>query len=231
MKKCIRYKGNTNNTSAIIFLKSKVKNSQWWYFVWENLRGGFCCSSFHFCIFILFLYLHFIFDLHFVVVLHWSFFLIHIFFSQSSLTYPLTIARFSHSFYIFSPAHCRVICDTFIFNHFVIFLPRALRFWVSIFYPQVFFTLRSFTDILPAFIKVFLRAGSSSFKFAGLHIDSENTDSAHLFVWFTVIHNFHIQNDSVLNSTKCYHELLVVKTLVYMILNCFELFSLVQSHM
>ena len=50
-------------------------------------------------------------------------------------------------FYTFSPAHCRVIHDTFIFNHSVIFLPRALRFWVGIFYPQVFFTLHSF----PAF--------------------------------------------------------------------------------
>ena len=45
--------------SVIIFLKSKVKNSQRWYFAWENLRGGFCdvgchllicrCSSFFCC--------------------------------------------------------------------------------------------------------------------------------------------------------------------------------------
>ena len=39
------------------------------------------------------------------------------------------------------------------------------------------------------------------------------------------------QNDSVLRSTTYYHELLVVKSLVYMLLTCFELFSLVQSHM
>ena len=51
-------------------------------------------------------------------------------------------------FYTFSLAHRRVIRDTFIFNHSVIFLPRALQPSVSIFYPQVFFTLRSFTDIL-----------------------------------------------------------------------------------
>ena len=74
-----------------------------------------------------------------------------------------------------------------------------------------FFMLRSFTDILPAFIKASLGAGSSSLKFAGLHTDPQNTDPAHLFVWFTVIHNLHIQNDSVLNSTIYYHELLVVK--------------------
>ena len=89
-------------------------------------------------------------------------FFIHIFFSTSSLTLPWTIARFLDPFCTFSPAHRRVICDTFIFNHSVIFLPRALRFWVGIFYPQAFFTLRSFPTFLeqPAFIKVSLGAGS-----------------------------------------------------------------------
>ena len=50
------------------------------------------------------------------------------------------------------------------------------------FYPQAFFTLRSFTDILPALSKASLRAGSSSLKFAGLHTDPQNTDPVHLFV-------------------------------------------------
>ena len=78
-----------------------------------------------FLIFILFLlYLHFIFDLYFVdVVLHLSMLFIHIFFSTSSLTLPWTIAGFLHPFYTFSPAHRRVIRNTFIFNHSVIFLP------------------------------------------------------------------------------------------------------------
>ena len=65
-------------------------------------------------------------------------------FSTSSLTLPWTIARFLHPFCTFSPAHRRVIRDTFIFNHSVIFLPRALRFWVGIFYlellPDIFGT-------------------------------------------------------------------------------------------
>ena len=56
-------------------------------------------------------------------------------FSTSSLTLPWTIARFLHPFCTFSPAHRRVIRDTFIFNHSVIFLPRALRFWVGPFLP------------------------------------------------------------------------------------------------
>ena len=74
---------------------------------------------------------------------------------------------------------------------FLFHLPRALRFWVGIFYPQAFFTLCSFPTFLvqPAFIKASLGAGSYSLKFAGLHTDPQNTDPAHLFVWFTVIHN------------------------------------------
>ena len=124
-------------------------------------------------------------------------FFIHIFFSTSSLTLPWTIARFLDPFCTFSPAHRRVIRDTFIFNHSDIFLPRALRFWVGISYTQGFFTLRSFPTFLaqPAFIKASLGAGSYSLKFAGLHTDPQNTDPAHLFVWFTVIHNLlHILN-------------------------------------
>ena len=117
--------------------------------------GGFCDVGCH---------------LHFVAVLHLLFFFIHIFFSTSSLTLLLTIVRFLHPFCIVSPAHRRVICDTFIFNHSVIFLRRALRFWVGIFYPQAFFTLRSFPTFLAqsAFIKASLGAGSYSLKFAGL---------------------------------------------------------------
>ena len=38
-----------------------------------------------------------------------------------SLTLPWTIAGFLHPFYSFNPAHRRVIRDTLIFNHSVIF--------------------------------------------------------------------------------------------------------------
>ena len=130
-------------------------------------------------------------DIGFVVTLHFSFFFIHIFFSTSSLTLLWTIARFLDPFCNFSPAHCTVIRDTFIFSHSVIFLPWVLRFWVSTFHPQAFFTLCSFPTFLaqPAFIKASLGVGSYSLKFAGLHTDSWNTDPVHLFVWFIVIHN------------------------------------------
>ena len=69
-------------------------------------------------------------------------------FSTSSLTLPWTIARVLHPFCTFSLAHRKSICNTFIFNHSVIFLPWALRFWVGIFYPQTFFTLCSFPTFL-----------------------------------------------------------------------------------
>ena len=132
-------------------------------------------------------------------------------FSASSLTLPWTVAGFLHPFYTFSPAHRRVIRNTFIFNYSVIFLPQALRFWVRIFYAQAFFTRRSLTDILPAFTKASLGASSSFLKFTGLHTDLRNADAVHLFVWFTVIHNLHSQKNSFWNSSIYYDELLVVK--------------------
>ena len=205
MKNNIRYKGNINSTSVIIFLIRRQK-----------LPAMLLClgkPTLLEVFVMLVVVVHSFLCLHFVVVLH-SFFVLHFVvfvlmwycsshcFSTSSLTLPWTIAGFLHPFYTFSPAHRRVIRDTFIFNHFVIFLPRALRFWVDIFYPPAFSTLRSFTDILPAFIKASLGAGSSSLKFAELHTNNlQNTDPAHQFVLFTVILIFQIQNDSVLNST------------------------------
>ena len=117
-------KNNYLHKSQTIINNHKIiKNCQWWYLLGRT-SGGFCDV-----------------DLHFVIViLHLSMFFIHIFFSTSSLTLPWTITGFLHPFYTFSPAYRRVIRDTFIFNHSVIFLPRVLRFWVGIFYPQAFFT-------------------------------------------------------------------------------------------
>ena len=137
--------------------------------------GGFCDVG---CDFVV--VLHFIFDLHFVVVLHFvSRLLFHGTSTPPWLLRPVKASTSSELYpdYFWLP---------FLFH-----LPRALRFWVGIFYPQAFFTLRSFPTFLaqPAFIKASLGASSSSLKFAGLHTDPRNTDPAHLFVWFTVIHN------------------------------------------
>ena len=98
-----------------------------------------------FLVFISFLYLHFIFDLHFVVVLYLPMFFIHICFSTSSLTLPWTIARFLHPFYTFSDSR------HFHFQPFRYLLAAsatALSELFFFFYPQAFFALRSFTDIL-----------------------------------------------------------------------------------
>ena len=191
MKNSIRYKGKINNTSVIIFLIGGQKLPAMllcleeppvrvlWY--WLSLFIHFCSSFGCFSLFILFFI--------FVDVLHSHllFDIIH----HPSMDYCQAFTPISY----FQPSPSQS-------DHSVIFLPWPLRFWVGIFYPQTFFTLRSFTDILPELIKAFLGVGSSSLKFTGLHTDPWNTDLAHLFVWFTVIHSLHIQNDSFLNSTK-----------------------------
>ena len=82
MKNNIRFKGNINNASVIIFLIGSQlnKNSQPCYFAWKNLQWGFCdvgCS----CSFILLLFfIHFCSS--FVAVLHFHCF------STSSLALP-----------------------------------------------------------------------------------------------------------------------------------------------
>ena len=119
--------------------------------------------------------------------------------------HPSPFRGLSPDFYTHFVLSAQPIAEWFWHFHFQPFqdllstvLPRVLRFLVGIFYPQVFFTLRSFTDILPTFIKASLGAGSYSLKFAGLHTVPWNTDPDHLFLWFIVIHNLHIQNDSFL---------------------------------
>ena len=135
MKNNIRYKGNTNNTSVIIFLIGGCpnKNSQGWYFAWENLQWGFCCC----CSFIFVLHFVVIFVLHFVVaVLHFiSRVLCHVTGTPPWFLRPVNASTSSELYpdYFWLPL--------------LFHLPRALRFWVSVFYPQAFFTLRSFTDI------------------------------------------------------------------------------------
>ena len=75
-------------------------------------------------------------------------FFIHCF-STSSLTLPWAIARFLHRFYTFSPAHCRVIHDTFILTFLgpsVTVLLRLLRIWECFLLSGVFY-LTLFPDI------------------------------------------------------------------------------------
>ena len=107
MKNNIRYKGNINNSSLIIFFNWKTKTPSDVTFL-ERISSEVscdvgCCSSFQFCS---------------------SFCCFSSFccccsshcFSTSSLTFPWTIPRFLHPFYTFSPAHRRAIRDTFILS-------------------------------------------------------------------------------------------------------------------
>ena len=146
-------------------------------------------------------------------------FFIHICFSTSSLTLPWTITRLLHPFYTFSPAHCRVIRNTFIFNFSVIFLPRALRFWVAMFYPQAFFTLCSFTHILICIYQGF--PGSRQFF---LEVCRASYWSSKHRAGPSVCLIYSNPQSKIYNSATYYHELLVVESLGYMVLTHFELF-------
>ena len=109
-----------------------------------------------------------------------------------------------------------------------ILLPRALRFWVGTFHPQAFFALHSFTDILPAFIRTSLGAGSFSLGFPGLHTDPQDSPSVCL------IHS----NPQSLYSERFFFNfyhifawIACAESLIYLLLTRFKLFSLVQSYM
>ena len=188
----------------------------------------------------LLLYLHFIFWSSFLtfillLYLHLSMFFIHISFTFQH--HPSPFCGLSPGFYTHFILSAQPITEWLRYFHFQLFwylLTASATVLIGPFYTHGHFLPYAPPPTFlaqPAFIKASLGAGSSSLKFAGLHTDPRNTDPAHLFVWFTVIHNLHIQKNSFLNSTIYYHELLVVKSLVYMLLTRFELFSLVQSHM
>ena len=145
MENIIRNKGNTNNTSVIIFFNWKSKTPSNGTLLGRTSGEVFIIVVNLFLFFILLLFfIHFCFSFcfcsSFIFVLHLLLFFIHCF-STSSFTLPWTIAGFLHPFYTFSPAHRRVICDTFISNLSGIFLPWVLWFWMGIFLPTGIFYL------------------------------------------------------------------------------------------
>ena len=151
MKDNIRYKGNINSTSVIIFLIRRQK-----------LPAMLLClgkPTLLEVFVMLVVVVHSFLCLHFVVVLH-SFFVLHFVvfvlmwycsshcFSTSSLTLPWTIARFLHPFYTFSSVHHRVIHDTFIFNLTKIFFSQFYRGRYG--FEWAFFTQRRFLPCAPS---------------------------------------------------------------------------------
>ena len=107
-------------------------------------------------------------------------FFIHCF-STSFLTLPWTIARFYTHFILSAQPNAEwftiLSFSTFSRSSFHSVTSSATVLSGHFLPTGVFFTLRSFTDILPAFIKVSLGANSSSLKFAGLHTDPRNRTS------------------------------------------------------
>ena len=95
-------------------------------------------------------------------------------------------------------------------------LPRALRFWVGIFYPQAFFILRFFPTFWHNLLlsRFHWETAVTFLKFVELHTDPPNTEPAHLFVWFTLIHNLPYILNLYLCMSILQKFLLVVKTLI-----------------
>ena len=112
-----------------------------------------------------------------------------IFFSTSCLTFPWPIARVIDPFRTFNPVHHSVILDTFIFQPFCYLLTASATVLSGHFLPTgVLYSFPTFWHNL--LLSRFCWEPAVTFlKVAGLHTDPRNTDPAHLFVWFTVIHN------------------------------------------
>ena len=148
-------------------LELKAKNSQRWYLLgrtsWRFLWYWFCCCF----LFVVFLHSHFLFDI--------------------ILTLPWTIARFLGPFC----TSAQLIAEWFTTLSFSTIPLSCYRERYGFECAQVFFTLRS----LPKFWHNLLLSrfhwepALTFLKVAELHTDPRNTDPAHLFVWFTVIHN------------------------------------------
>ena len=214
MKNNIRYKGNTNNTSVIIFFNRGPTQ--------QKLRAMILCLGEPPGRF-------------FVVAVHsFLFFILLLFFISFPGYFTMSLALHPWHLKLVKTSTKLWALPRLLLIAFCFFICRErYGFEWGFFFPLAFFTLRSFIDI-------FLRLTRPPWEpavlpwslHAGVHTDDpRSTDPVHLFVWFTVIHNLHIQKNSFLNSTIYYHELLVIKSLVYMLLTRFELFSLVQSHM
>ena len=161
----------------------------------ERTSRGFCSFLFILLLLLLFfIYLHLsMFLLLLVLYLHLIFRLLcHVTGTSPWLLRPMKVSTSSELY----PNYFRL---SFLFHP-----PRVLRLWVGIFYPQAFFTLYSFLiflahpDIFGTSLTFWHNLLLSRFqwqptatflKVAGLHTDPRNTHPAHLFVWFTVIHN------------------------------------------
>ena len=173
MKNNIRYKGNTNNTSVIIFFNCRTKTPSDVTLLGRTAEEVFMMLLF----FISFLYLHFIFDLNFVVVFLHS----HLLFDV--IPHPcVDYRRVFIPIYTFRPAHRRVIRHNFINQPFRYLLAASATALSGHFLPKVFFTLCSFTDILTCVYQGFPGSWQFFLEVCRALYGSPNTDPAHLLV-------------------------------------------------
>ena len=118
---------------VLLLLRRTQQNSQGWYFAWENLQEVFAMLV-----------------VVVVVFPHWRFLRFRATFPcHRHSTRLLRLVKVSTGFELYPGCFWLLY---FLPGFFVTVLPLALRFWVGIFYPQTFFTLRSFTDILSRFV-------------------------------------------------------------------------------
>ena len=151
-------------------------------------------------------------------------FFIHIFFSTSSLTLlRIIITWFLDPFCTFSPAHHKVICDTFIFQPFHYLLTVSTTVLSGHCLPTGIFNLTLLSDIFSTFptfwhnlllSRFYWEPAVTFLKVAGLHTDPQNTVLTYLFVWFTLFHNLLCIFNFDLSMSILQKFLLVVKTLI-----------------
>ena len=176
---------------------------------WENLRRFLWCWS-SFCCCCCCCYSSFVDLFH-------SHFLFNI------IPHPFVDYRQVFKTHFELSAQPRVIRDTFIFQPFRYLLTLSATVLSGHFLPTDVFYLMLLPDIFGTFPTLWHNLLLSRFhwepaanflKVAGLHNDSPNTDPAHLFVWFTVIHNLLYILTSYLCMSILQEFLLVVKTLI-----------------
>ena len=188
--------------------------------------------------------LHFIFVLHFVLffILLLLFFISLLLmwccsshcFLTSSFILSWIIARFFHPFYNFSPAHRRVIRDTFFLtfprSSFHSFTASATVLSVHFLSTGIFY----FTPIHQHFTCIYQGLPSSRMFFLEVYRASYWSSKHRPGPSVCLIHNNPQFSCSERFVFKFYQTLLRIpcgESLIYLLLTSFELFSLVQSHM
>ena len=149
-------------------------------FAWENLQrflwcwSSFCCYS----LFVNVFHSHFLFD----IMPHPSVDYRQVF--RPILYFQPSPSQSDSRHFLFQPFRYLFIASaTVLSGH---FLPTGVFYLMLL--PNIFGTFPTFWHNL-LLSRFHWEPAVTFLKVAGLHTDPRNTDPAHLFVWFTVIHN------------------------------------------